>query len=201
MDLAIQNQIDRFSLAMDVIDRVPSLHVAGAHAKERLRNAQIECQRYAYENGVDKPEIDQWKWPASLELREVFGKQSFDRVASELVAHNDQFSSIRKDSRMRNLCLVALLGTLVLAAVGCATTIPAKLQVRDVSSGRTYYTYQPWGQVEKGIGYAFVDSDTGNHITLTNYELKTVEGPKSVANDSPEAKSFEAAKARGGLKD
>jgi xylulose-5-phosphate/fructose-6-phosphate phosphoketolase len=63
LDLAIQNQIDRFSLAMDVIDRVPALHVAGAHAKEKLRSMQIECQHYAYEHGVDKPEIDQWKWP------------------------------------------------------------------------------------------------------------------------------------------
>ncbi|MCI0498772.1 MAG: phosphoketolase family protein [Planctomycetales bacterium] len=63
LDLAIQNQIDRFSLAMDVIDRVPSLRAAGAHAKEKLRNMQIECQRYAYEYGIDKPEVDQWKWP------------------------------------------------------------------------------------------------------------------------------------------
>ena len=62
LDLAIQNQIDRFSLAMDVISRVPKLQVAGAHAKEQLRNMQIECQRYAYEHGVDKPEFDQWKW-------------------------------------------------------------------------------------------------------------------------------------------
>jgi len=63
LDLAIQNQIDRFSLAMDVIDRVPSLRVAGAHAKEEMRNMQIECQSYAYEHGIDKPEIDQWTWP------------------------------------------------------------------------------------------------------------------------------------------
>jgi xylulose-5-phosphate/fructose-6-phosphate phosphoketolase len=63
LDLAIQNQIDRFSLAMDVIDRVPALRVAGAHTKERLRNIQIECQNYAYEHGVDKPEADQWTWP------------------------------------------------------------------------------------------------------------------------------------------
>jgi xylulose-5-phosphate/fructose-6-phosphate phosphoketolase len=60
LDLAIQNQIDRFSLAMDVIDRVPSLQRIGAHVKERLRNTQIECQKYAYEYGIDKPEIDQW---------------------------------------------------------------------------------------------------------------------------------------------
>ena len=63
LDLAIQNQIDRFSLAIDVIDRVPGLHVSGAHAKEELRNTQIECQNYAYEHGIDKPEVDQWTWP------------------------------------------------------------------------------------------------------------------------------------------
>ena len=63
MDLAIQNQIDRFSLAIDVIDRVPALRVAGAHAKEQLRNMQIDCQQYAYEHGIDKPEVDQWTWP------------------------------------------------------------------------------------------------------------------------------------------
>ncbi len=62
LDLAIQNQIDRFSLAIDVIDRVPALRVAGAHVKEKLRNMQIECQNYAYEYGIDKPEVDQWRW-------------------------------------------------------------------------------------------------------------------------------------------
>jgi len=63
LDLAIKNQIDRFSVAMDVIDRVPSLQATGAHAKEALRNMQIDCLDYAYENGIDKPEIDQWTWP------------------------------------------------------------------------------------------------------------------------------------------
>lgn len=43
--------------AMDVIDRVPHLKVAGAHAKERFRNAQIDCCSYAYAHGIDKPEI------------------------------------------------------------------------------------------------------------------------------------------------
>ena len=65
LDLAIRNQIDRFSIAMDVIDRVPSLKVAGAHVKERLRDMQIECQNYAYENGIDKPEVDGWTWPGN----------------------------------------------------------------------------------------------------------------------------------------
>jgi len=63
LDLAVKNQIDRFSLAIDVIDRIPSLQSSGAHAKEMLRNMQIECIDYAYEYGIDKPEIDQWTWP------------------------------------------------------------------------------------------------------------------------------------------
>jgi xylulose-5-phosphate/fructose-6-phosphate phosphoketolase len=63
LDLAIQNQIDRFSIAIDTIDRVPSLQAIGAHAKEEFKNMQIEATAYAYEFGIDKPEYDQWKWP------------------------------------------------------------------------------------------------------------------------------------------
>ncbi|WP_026733347.1 phosphoketolase family protein [Fischerella sp. PCC 9605] len=63
LELAIQNQIDRFSIAIDVIDRVPKLKVAGAHVKEMLKDEQISCRHYAYEHGIDKPEIVNWKWP------------------------------------------------------------------------------------------------------------------------------------------
>lgn len=63
LELAISNQIDRFSLAMDVIDRVPSLQLRGAHAKEAFRNQQIDCRNYAYEHGIDPAEILDWKWP------------------------------------------------------------------------------------------------------------------------------------------
>jgi xylulose-5-phosphate/fructose-6-phosphate phosphoketolase len=63
LDLAMLNQIDRFNLAIDVIDRVPKLKVAGAHVKEWLRNQIIENTAYAYEHGIDKPEIIGWKWP------------------------------------------------------------------------------------------------------------------------------------------
>lgn len=63
LELAIQNEIDRFSLAIDAIDRIPRLQVAGAHVKERLRDMQIECRQYAYQNGVDQPEVDAWSWP------------------------------------------------------------------------------------------------------------------------------------------
>jgi xylulose-5-phosphate/fructose-6-phosphate phosphoketolase len=62
LELAIQNNIDRFSLAIDAINRVPALQAVGGHIQEQLRNRQIECCRYAYEHGVDLPEEDHWVW-------------------------------------------------------------------------------------------------------------------------------------------
>ncbi len=64
LELAIRNQIDRFDLAIDVIDRVPRLEATGAHLKEWLKGQIIESIRYAYTEGIDSPEIQNWKWPA-----------------------------------------------------------------------------------------------------------------------------------------
>ena len=64
LDLAIKNEIDRFSLVIDVINRVPGLLVAGAHVRQKMRELQLDCQAYAYEHGVDKPEIRNWRWGA-----------------------------------------------------------------------------------------------------------------------------------------
>jgi xylulose-5-phosphate/fructose-6-phosphate phosphoketolase len=63
MELAIENEIDRFTLAIDVIDRVPRLQVTGAHAKEKFRNEQIAARHHAHEFGIDQPEIVEWRWP------------------------------------------------------------------------------------------------------------------------------------------
>lgn len=63
LELAMNNQVDRFNLAIDVIDRVPKLGSTAAYTKEWLKNQIIEHFNYAYENGVDKPEINNWKWP------------------------------------------------------------------------------------------------------------------------------------------
>ena len=63
LELAINNEVDRFSLAIDAIDRVPRLQVAGAHVKEQLRNLQIDCRHYAHEQGIDRPAERDWKWP------------------------------------------------------------------------------------------------------------------------------------------
>jgi xylulose-5-phosphate/fructose-6-phosphate phosphoketolase len=59
----IENQIDRFTIAIAAIDRVPRIRVLGAHAKDKFRNEQIACCNYEFENGIDKPEIVEWKWP------------------------------------------------------------------------------------------------------------------------------------------
>ena len=67
MELAIHNQIDRFNLAIDVIDRVPKLQVSGAHVKDWLKNQIIENINYADEYGIDKPESAEWKWPQMIQ--------------------------------------------------------------------------------------------------------------------------------------
>jgi xylulose-5-phosphate/fructose-6-phosphate phosphoketolase len=64
LELAIQNQVDRFDLAIDAIDRVPKLKNSAAHLKEWLKAQIIESINYAYTEGIDKPEIRNWTWPA-----------------------------------------------------------------------------------------------------------------------------------------
>jgi xylulose-5-phosphate/fructose-6-phosphate phosphoketolase len=63
LELAILNQTDRFSLAIDVIDRVPSLQASAAHTKQWLQDQIIDAINYSHENGIDRPEIRNWTWP------------------------------------------------------------------------------------------------------------------------------------------
>jgi len=63
LELAISNQTDRFSLAIDAIDRMPRFHVTGAGVREALINQRIACKQHAYEFGIDPAEITDWKWP------------------------------------------------------------------------------------------------------------------------------------------
>jgi len=65
MELAMNNQTDRFSLAIDAIDRVPRVQRIGGHAKEKFRNRQIACRAHAYKYGIDSPDITGWKWPGA----------------------------------------------------------------------------------------------------------------------------------------
>ena len=62
-DMTVLNDLDRFHLAGDVIDRVPRLRNIAAHIKQDLRNKLIEHKRYIAKHGDDLPEIRDWKWP------------------------------------------------------------------------------------------------------------------------------------------
>ena len=63
LELAIENNVSRFNLAIDVIDRVPKLRDIGAHTQEWLRDQITDSINYAHTWGIDRPEITDWKWP------------------------------------------------------------------------------------------------------------------------------------------
>jgi xylulose-5-phosphate/fructose-6-phosphate phosphoketolase len=62
-DMVVLNDLDRFHLAMDLIDRVPRLGRTAAHVKQALRDKLIEHKHYIQVHGDDMPEIREWKWP------------------------------------------------------------------------------------------------------------------------------------------
>ncbi len=62
-DMTVMNDLDRFHLAGDVVDRVPSLQKVGAHFKQFLRDKLVEHKRYTREYGDDLPEVKNWTWP------------------------------------------------------------------------------------------------------------------------------------------
>ncbi len=63
LELAIENEVDRFHLAIAVIDRVPKLQATASHLKEWLRDRIIDSVAYSHENGIDREEIRNWIWP------------------------------------------------------------------------------------------------------------------------------------------
>ncbi len=62
-DMTVLNDLDRFHLAGDVVDRVPRLQRGGAHFKQWLRNRLVEHKQYIRDHGEDMPEIRDWRWP------------------------------------------------------------------------------------------------------------------------------------------
>jgi len=63
-DMAVLNDLDRFHLVADVIDRVPKLGSIAACAKQKVRDKLIEHREYIVEHGEDMPEIKDWTWPS-----------------------------------------------------------------------------------------------------------------------------------------
>ena len=62
-DMVVMNDLDRFHLAEDVVDRVPRLCRIGAHFKQSLRDKLVEHKLYIHEHGDDLPEVKNWTWP------------------------------------------------------------------------------------------------------------------------------------------
>jgi xylulose-5-phosphate/fructose-6-phosphate phosphoketolase len=62
-DMTVLNDLDRFHLAGDAVDRVPKLQRTGAHFQQFLRNKLVEHKQYTREHGDDLPEVKNWKWP------------------------------------------------------------------------------------------------------------------------------------------
>ena len=63
-DMTVLNDLDRFHLVMDVIDRLPQTASAGVYLKQQMQNKLIEHKRYIRRFGQDMPEVRNWKWGA-----------------------------------------------------------------------------------------------------------------------------------------
>ncbi|HTW62015.1 MAG TPA: phosphoketolase family protein, partial [Terracidiphilus sp.] len=64
-DMTVMNDLDRFHLAMDTIDRIPQIADKGAYLKQELKDKLVEHKQYIRKYGMDLPEVRNWKWPAS----------------------------------------------------------------------------------------------------------------------------------------
>jgi xylulose-5-phosphate/fructose-6-phosphate phosphoketolase len=62
-DMAMLNDLDRYHLVMDVIDRVPSLGVRAAHVRQRMVDERLRKRQYTRDHGDDAPDIKNWTWP------------------------------------------------------------------------------------------------------------------------------------------
>lgn len=61
-DMCVLNDLDRFHLVMDVIERVPKVTAIGAHVLQKMRDKLIDHKEFIVEHGEDMPEIRDWKW-------------------------------------------------------------------------------------------------------------------------------------------
>lgn len=64
-DMAVLNEIDRFHLVIDAIDRMPWLGTQGDYLKQLMQDKLIEHRAYINEHGIDMPEIRNWVWPTT----------------------------------------------------------------------------------------------------------------------------------------
>ena len=63
-DMVMRNDLDRFHLVADVIDRVPGLTVTQAALRQHMLDERLRCRRHAYTHGTDAPDVAEWVWQA-----------------------------------------------------------------------------------------------------------------------------------------
>ena len=63
-DMVMLNDLDRFHLVIDVIDRVPGLGDRAGHLRQEMEDARLRARAYARQMGEDEPEIGGWRWSA-----------------------------------------------------------------------------------------------------------------------------------------
>jgi xylulose-5-phosphate/fructose-6-phosphate phosphoketolase len=69
-DMVMLNDVDRFHLVIDVIDRVPGLATRAAHVRQEMVDERLRVRRYTHEHGDDPPEVRDWVWPFSGDVPE-----------------------------------------------------------------------------------------------------------------------------------
>jgi xylulose-5-phosphate/fructose-6-phosphate phosphoketolase len=62
-DMVMLNDLDRYHLVMDVIDRVPGLGARAAGLRQKMTDARLQARTYTREHGEDIPEVARWTWP------------------------------------------------------------------------------------------------------------------------------------------
>ena len=62
-DMVMLNDLDRFHLVMDVVDRVPSLGSHAASLRQRMEDARVESRAFTRIGGEDPPAVRDWVWP------------------------------------------------------------------------------------------------------------------------------------------
>jgi xylulose-5-phosphate/fructose-6-phosphate phosphoketolase len=62
-DMVMLNDLDRFHLVMDVIDRVPGLSSPAGHVRQLMSDRRLACRAYTRQHGEDEPEVRDWTWP------------------------------------------------------------------------------------------------------------------------------------------
>ena len=95
-DMTVMNDLDRFHLAMDVIDRVSAMQDVAARHKEALRDRLIEHKLYIARNGDDMPEIKDWRWPGDRNRR---SEGIRERITMKILVLNGGSSTLKATLR------------------------------------------------------------------------------------------------------